>query len=198
MSLPVERPAKGNLHDPGFGSALVRVKKCRPLIHVEKRFLDDLLGFAIVAHDARGDAKHQAGISAEKNVQCLIILRLQIRNQFLIARRWHRRCFWKRNNRRLVSAPNQRQCKCASIRGRTHTIEPLRLIRRWQAPQLAIAAPYNSGRSFFQTKTITKAVAKICPELVQLRPSSRIYERSRIPIPRSMCTFLAWPKMPQF
>src|SRR3979411_2997237 len=79
MCSAVPSTTEGNLYDPTFGRALGGIVEYRFLIEAKEDFLDDILGFTAVTHDAKSNCEHQPGIPAEDQVQSFGILGLEAR-----------------------------------------------------------------------------------------------------------------------
>src|ERR1700730_15242757 len=120
MCSTVPSATEGNLHDPTFGRALGGIVEYRFLIEAKEDFLDDILGFTAVIHDAKRNCEHQPRIPAEDQVPSLGIRVLEASHEFFAA--------WAANLNRLgrcdgvllARAPYHGECQRAPIQRRAH------------------------------------------------------------------------------
>src|SRR5258708_39192215 len=86
MCSAIPGATESNLHDPTLGRAFARIIESSLLIKAKEDYLDDILGFTAVVQDAKSDCENQSRILGEEQVQSLIILSLQPRHEFFVAR----------------------------------------------------------------------------------------------------------------
>src|ERR1700704_1307979 len=112
--------AEGNLHNPTFGRALGGIVEYRFLIEAKEDFLDDILGFTSVIHDAKSDCEHQPRIPTEDQVQSLCILRLEASHEFFVAGRTNLNRLGRCDRVLLARTPYHGECQRAPIQRRAH------------------------------------------------------------------------------
>jgi hypothetical protein len=69
MRFAVKGPMKGDLQNPVFDTAFRTIEERRFLIEIEESFLNDILGFAMIAHDASRHPEDQSAIALEEKLQ---------------------------------------------------------------------------------------------------------------------------------
>src|ERR1700675_346681 len=120
MCSTVPSATEGNLHDPTFGHALGGIVECRFLIEAKEDFLDDILGFTAVIHNAKSNCEHQPRIPAEDQVQSLGILGLQSSHEFFIAGEANLNRLGGCDRVLPARTPYHRECQRAPIQRRAH------------------------------------------------------------------------------